>query len=83
MTDKWPASPEYYNSAIVINGEGETVGGYRKNHLYGLDETWALEGGDGFFTGELEGYADTTIGISMDITYVLLSPCSSLHDPVC
>lgn len=68
VSSKWPASPEYYNSAIVINDEGETVGGYRKNHLYGLDETWALEGGDGFFTGEVGGYADTTIGISMDIT---------------
>lgn len=68
VTAKWPASPEYYNSAIVINEEGETAGGYRKNHLYGLDETWALEGGDGFFTGEVGGYADTTIGISMDIT---------------
>lgn len=83
ISSKWPASPEYYNSAIIINDEGETAGGYRKNHLYGVDETWALEGQDGFFTGEIAGYKDSTIGISMDITYESSeSPRSvqSLHD---
>ncbi|SPN99918.1 uncharacterized protein DNG_02770 [Cephalotrichum gorgonifer] len=65
---KWPASPEYYNSAIIINDEGETAGGYRKSHLYGADEAWALEGQDGFFCGEVAGYKETTLGISMDIT---------------
>ena len=68
ISHKWPASPEYYNSAIVINEEGETVGGYRKSHLYGGDETWALEGGDGFFSGDIANM-DATIGISTDITY--------------
>lgn len=68
VSSKWPASPEYYNSAIVINEEGETSGGYRKSHLYGLDETWALEGGDGFFSGDIANM-DVTIGISTDITY--------------
>ncbi|KAF3063953.1 hypothetical protein GL218_02179 [Daldinia childiae] len=39
---KWPTGPEYYNSAIVVNGEGETIGNYRKSFLYYTDETWAL-----------------------------------------
>lgn len=68
VSSKWPASPEYYNSVLVVNDEGETAGGYRKSHLFGLDETWALEGGDGFFAGEIENM-DATIGISTDITY--------------
>jgi predicted amidohydrolase len=70
---KWPASPEYYNSAIVINDDGETVGGYRKNHLLGTDEAWALEGQDGFFCGEIANTKDVALGISMDITYDLRS----------
>jgi len=63
VTPKWPTSPEYYNSAIVVNAEGETIANYRKSFLYYTDETWALEGPDGFFDGEIEGLGNTAMGI--------------------
>jgi protein N-terminal amidase len=58
----WPASPEYYNSLIVVNQDGETVANYRKSFLYYTDETWALEG-PGFFEGEIENLGQVAIGI--------------------
>ncbi|TWU73810.1 Carbon-nitrogen hydrolase [Metarhizium rileyi] len=64
---KWPTNPEYYNAAIVVNGEGETVANYRKTHLYYTDETWALEGPTGFFSERLEGLGCTALGICMDL----------------
>ncbi|KAJ9143729.1 Carbon-nitrogen family protein [Pleurostoma richardsiae] len=64
---KWPTGPEYYNSAIVVNGDGETVGNYRKSFLYQIDETWALEGRDGFFQGYIPGLGHTALGICMDL----------------
>ncbi|KAI8958641.1 carbon-nitrogen hydrolase [Daldinia sp. FL1419] len=64
---KWPTGPEYYNSAIVVNGEGETIGNYRKSFLYYTDETWALEGGEGFWQGSIPGLGNTSLGICMDI----------------
>ncbi|KAI2780343.1 carbon-nitrogen hydrolase [Daldinia loculata] len=64
---KWPTGPEYYNSAIVINGEGETIGNYRKSFLYYTDETWALEGQEGFWNGSIPGLGNTSLGICMDI----------------
>lgn len=66
VAQRWPTSPEYYNSAIVVNGEGETIANYRKSSLYMVDETWALEG-QGFFGGYLPGLGHTAIGICMDI----------------
>ncbi|OTA98295.1 hypothetical protein M426DRAFT_47733, partial [Hypoxylon sp. CI-4A] len=54
VRSRWPTSPEYYNSAIIVNDEGETIGNYRKSHLYYTDETWALEG-SGFYAGRLPG----------------------------
>lgn len=62
-TDSWPTSPEYYNSVIIVNEDGETVANYHKSHLYYTDETWSLEGEDGFFEGYIEGLGDTSIGI--------------------
>jgi protein N-terminal amidase len=59
---KWPANPEYYNSAITVNRAGATIGNYRKSHLYYTDETWALEG-HGFFGGIIEGLGDVSMGI--------------------
>ncbi|KAK3326466.1 carbon-nitrogen hydrolase [Apodospora peruviana] len=64
---QWPASPEYYNSVLVVNGDGDTVANYRKSHLYYTDETWALEGKDGFYHGEIPGVGDTVLGIGMDL----------------
>ncbi|SPN99938.1 related to amino-terminal amidase [Cephalotrichum gorgonifer] len=66
VSQKWPASPEYYNSAIIVDGEGQTVASYRKSHLT-TDETWALEGQGGFFNGDIAGVKNVTIGISTDI----------------
>ncbi|KAG9246244.1 carbon-nitrogen hydrolase [Calycina marina] len=63
VSPKWPASPEYYNSAIVVSAEGETIANYRKSFLYYTDETWALEGPDGFFDGEIDGLGNTAMGI--------------------
>lgn len=66
VTDRWPANPEYYNSVIGVNRDGETVVNYRKSHLYYTDETWALEG-NGFYGGRLPDLGRTAIGICMDI----------------
>ncbi|KAK4086182.1 hypothetical protein Purlil1_9494 [Purpureocillium lilacinum] len=67
VSPKWPTGPEYYNSAIVVNGDGETIANYRKSFLYYTDETWALEGNRGFYDGFLPGLGNTSIGICMDL----------------
>lgn len=59
----WPASPEYYNSALAVNADGETIVNYRKTFLSVRDETWALEGPDGFFDGGIRGLGNVTMGI--------------------
>ncbi|KAF4942192.1 Protein N-terminal amidase [Colletotrichum fructicola] len=66
VSGSWPTGPEYYNSAIVVNEEGETIANYRKSFLYYTDESWALEG-DGFFEGFIPGLGHTSIGICMDL----------------
>lgn len=63
VTPSWPTSPKYYNSAIVVDQDGQTIGNYRKSFLYRTDETWALEGRDGFFHGEIRGLGQTAMGI--------------------
>ncbi|KAL2760760.1 hypothetical protein ACRALDRAFT_1059497 [Sodiomyces alcalophilus JCM 7366] len=67
VSGKWPTGPEYYNSAIVVNGDGETIANYRKSFLYYTDETWALEGDGGFYEGYIPGLGHTSMGICMDI----------------
>lgn len=67
MRDKWPASPEYYDSAIMVNGDGENVLNYRKRFLYKTDETWALEGDGGFHQAEIPGLGKTVVGMCMDL----------------
>ncbi|KAH8710709.1 Protein N-terminal amidase [Beauveria bassiana] len=66
VTPKWPTSPEYYNSAIVVSPDGETIANYRKSFLHYTDETWALEG-NGFYSGFLPGIGFTSLGIGMDL----------------
>ncbi len=66
-TKRWPASPEYFNSAIIVNHDGATIGHYRKAFLYPRDETWALEGPNGFFGRELPGLGNVAMGIGMDL----------------
>ncbi|KJZ74220.1 hypothetical protein HIM_06451 [Hirsutella minnesotensis 3608] len=63
VTSKWPTGPEYYNSVVVVNNEGETVSNYRKSFLYYTDETWALEGDAGFYSGFIPGLGNASIGI--------------------
>ncbi|KAH6715418.1 carbon-nitrogen hydrolase [Leptodontidium sp. MPI-SDFR-AT-0119] len=63
ISPRWPASPEYYNSAITVNAGGETIANYRKSFLYYTDETWALEGPDGFYDGAIEGLGNVAMGI--------------------
>ncbi|KAF5558843.1 n-terminal amidase [Fusarium napiforme] len=67
LSAHWPANPEYYNSTIVVNSEGETIANYRKYFLYYTDESWALEGDEGFFEGYITGLGNTSIGICMDL----------------
>ncbi|KAK6206188.1 N-terminal amidase [Colletotrichum tabaci] len=67
VSSKWPTGPEFYNSAIIVNGDGETIANYRKSFLYHTDETWALEGGKGFYEGCIPGLGNTSIGICMDL----------------
>ncbi|KAI1390825.1 carbon-nitrogen hydrolase [Hypoxylon trugodes] len=63
----WPTSPEYYNASIIVNEDGDTIGHYRKTHLYYTDETWALEG-SGFYQGRFPGIdSKVAMGICMDI----------------
>lgn len=62
VSPNWPTGPEYYNSAIVVNGDGETIANYRKAFLYYTDESWALEGNRGFYDGYIPGLGNTSIG---------------------
>ncbi|KAK4455752.1 carbon-nitrogen hydrolase [Podospora aff. communis PSN243] len=62
------SAPRYYNSLIMVNGDGETLANYRKSFLYYTDATWASEG-DGFFGGEIDGLGQVAMGICMDIKY--------------
>lgn len=73
LSDRWPANPEYYNSAIVVSYDGDTVANYRKTHLYYTDETWALENPKGFFGKPLPGLGRVSIGICMDLKYEMRS----------
>ncbi|KAM3507626.1 hypothetical protein MY11210_007076 [Beauveria gryllotalpidicola] len=65
VTPKWPTSPEYYNSAIVVSPDGETIANYRKSFLHYTDETWALEG-DGFYSGFLPGIGFASLGMDLN-----------------
>lgn len=67
VSHKWPTGPEYYNATIVVGRDGETITNYRKSFLFYTDETWALEGQDGFFDGYIPGLGYATVGICMDI----------------
>lgn len=73
VSARWPTSPEYYNSAIVVNRDGETVANYRKSFLWATDEKWALEGTDGFFYSDMQDLGQTAMGIGK----LVLSPKTS------
>ncbi|KAL2021506.1 hypothetical protein VTK56DRAFT_7139 [Thermocarpiscus australiensis] len=61
-----PSAPEFYNSLIVVNGNGETLANYRKSFLYYTDATWAHEG-HGFYGDLLGNLGRVAMGICMDI----------------
>jgi len=67
------SSPKYYNSLIVVNGDGETVANYRKSFLYYTDATWAQEGG-GFYAGEIGNFGKVAMGICMFSRHVPSCP---------
>ncbi|RYP61359.1 hypothetical protein DL770_009807 [Monosporascus sp. CRB-9-2] len=80
VSRNWPTSPEYYNSLIVVNSDGETIANYRKTHLYYTDETWALENPNGFYRGYLPGVGRTAMGICMDLNpYRFEAPWSAFE----
>ncbi|KAH6607340.1 hypothetical protein Trco_003653, partial [Trichoderma cornu-damae] len=75
VSPSWPTGPEYYSSAIVVNGDGETVANYQKSFLYYTDQSWALEGSRGFYDGYIPGLGNTSIGIcEFDSTSMLFLP---------
>lgn len=63
VSTKWPTGPEFYNSTIVVNSDGQTIANYRKSFLHHTDEIWALEGTDGFFDNWFPDLGYTSIGI--------------------
>jgi predicted amidohydrolase len=66
---KWPTGPEYYNSAIMVNDDGETVFNYRKNFLDRVDQHWALESCDGFIECDMPGIGKVCVGLGVDLKY--------------
>ncbi|KAK4032740.1 carbon-nitrogen hydrolase [Parachaetomium inaequale] len=54
--------PDYYNSLIVVDSNGETLANYSKSFLYYTDATWAREG-PGFYGGRLGTLGQTAMGI--------------------
>lgn len=58
-----PKHPKRYNSVVTVDPKGTIIGNYRKTFLYYTDVTWAQEGPDGFFSGQIEGLGHTAMGI--------------------
>ncbi|KAF2474235.1 N-terminal asparagine amidohydrolase-like protein [Lindgomyces ingoldianus] len=57
-----------YNSTVTVSPTGVILTNYRKAFLYYTDETWAIEGPSrNFFSGQLGGLGNVTLGICMDI----------------
>ncbi|KAI7785355.1 Protein N-terminal amidase [Diaporthe eres] len=56
----------YYNSALVVDKEGDIIGNHRKCFLHSFDDSWASEGSC-FFDDQILGLGKVVIGLSMDI----------------
>ncbi|CVL09191.1 related to amino-terminal amidase [Fusarium mangiferae] len=65
--------PQNYNSALVINREGETVANYRKIFLASIDERWARSGQDNFLNRPTPKLGMVLMGISSDMELILPS----------
>lgn len=62
-TSERPSRPKYYNSAIVVNEDGETIANYRKRFLHDTDASWAVEGDGGFHVRLMPGLGPTCVSI--------------------
>jgi protein N-terminal amidase len=60
-----------YNSALVINGEGETIVNYRKKLLHPAERIWASDSHQDFFFKDVKGLGRVAMGISTDLKFVL------------
>ncbi|WP_281974763.1 nitrilase-related carbon-nitrogen hydrolase [Halobacillus litoralis] len=60
--------PHYYNSAILINPEGEVIGKHRKIHLDEWDEKWATPG-DKISITPVNGFGRIGIMIGSDALF--------------
>ncbi|KAG0637497.1 carbon-nitrogen hydrolase [Tuber brumale] len=57
-----------YNSAVLVSPKGDVLVNYRKHFLFATDESWAEEGPEGFFSGDLpDGLGRLAMGICMDL----------------
>jgi protein N-terminal amidase len=63
VSERWPASPGYYNSALAVDANGETIAKYRKSFLDVRDEAWASKGPDAFFKNSVRGLGNVALGI--------------------
>lgn len=64
-----------YNSTVTVSPTGVVLNNYRKTFLYYTDETWSSEGPQRFFSGQLGGLGQVTLGICMDINpYKFIAP---------
>ncbi|GMF02295.1 hypothetical protein B5S28_g2582 [[Candida] boidinii] len=70
-TNKGTSDFKIYNSAVLVNPQGEIIHNYRKTFLYETDETWGCsESPTGFETFDFnikDKKIKTTIGICMDL----------------
>lgn len=60
-----PLGLQRYNSCVMVNPQGNVVTNYRKHFLFSTDETWADEGKEGFFAGDVPGIGRMAMGICM------------------
>ncbi len=67
-----------YNSTVTVSASGKVLAHYRKAFLYDTDETWADEGGKGFWAGELPLPLHTSTG-SMATATTTIGTTSAPH----
>jgi predicted amidohydrolase len=57
------SSPEYCNSAIIVDADGKIIANYRKTSIHYIGGTWALEGPDGFYNDKIPSLGNVAMGI--------------------
>ncbi|KAI3475329.1 hypothetical protein L1887_63307 [Cichorium endivia] len=63
-----PIAHKRYNSTVTVSPTGEILANYRKSFLYYTDESWATEGPEGFYCGEL-GSLGKVIPLGDEVCY--------------